>query len=105
MEVVFWQEDENGKQMWINEDFEVKLSNANAKKRFELYGDYEMLIDIVSPFEENESIPVHFKYDGKKPMETMVAEYIKKKVHELKQDSLKEIKQWFEQQSKSYNFV
>jgi type I restriction enzyme M protein len=34
----------------------------------------------------------------------MVAEQIKKKVHELKQDSLKEIKQWFEQQLKSISY-
>lgn len=104
VEVVFWQEDENGKQMWINEDFEVKLSNTNAKKRFELYGDYEMLIDIVSPFEENECISIHFKYDGKKPMETMIAEQIKKKVDDLKQDSLKEIKSWFEEQKKAISY-
>jgi len=104
VEVVFWQEDENGKQMWINEDFDVKLSNANAKKRFELYGDYDMLIDIVSPFEEYECIRIHFKYDDKKPVETMVAEEIKKKVDKLKHDSLKEIKAWFELQSKSISF-
>ncbi|MDX8341560.1 class I SAM-dependent DNA methyltransferase [Draconibacterium sp. IB214405] len=104
VEVVFWQEDENGKQMWINEDFDVKLSNANAKKRFELYGDYEMLIDIESPFVENECISIQFKYDGKKPMETLVAEYLKKKVNELKQDTLKDIKKWFEQQSKSISY-
>ena len=104
VEVVFWQEDENGQQMWINEDFGVKLTNANAQKRFELYSSYDILIDIVSPFEENECISIQFKYDGKKPMETLVAEHLKKKVGELKQESIKEIKKWFDQLSKAISF-
>ncbi len=105
VEVVFWQEDENGKQMWIDEPFDVQLNNGNAKKRFDLYGDMTFTIDIVSPFEKEQIIKIEIPFDGKRALETLVAENLKKQVSELRDDSLNDIKAWFKLQiiSTSYN--
>lgn len=104
VEVVFWQEDENGKQMWITEAFDVQLNNGNAKKRFDLYGDMTFYINIFSPFTKGESIKLELPYDGKKAFETLVAEKLKNKVAQLKNKTINDIKKWFKQQDKEATF-
>ncbi len=76
VEVVFWQEDENGKQMWITEPFSVQLNNGNAKKKFDLYGNMTFYIRI----EATKPVEVEIPYDGSKAFETLVAEKLKAEV-------------------------
>lgn len=104
VEVVFWQEDENGKQMWITEPFDVQLNNGNANKRLELYGDMTFYLEIVSPFKEGETISLKVPFDGSKAFETMVADKLKKIVPQLKVNSANEIKAWFKTQQTTANF-
>jgi type I restriction enzyme M protein len=98
VEVVFWQEDENGQQMWITEELDVQLNNGNVKKRFELYGDMTFYITI------NEEIKLEVHYDGSKAFETLVAEKLKKGINEFKAKTLNEIKKWFKAQDKTADF-
>ncbi len=98
VEVVFWQEDENGKQMWITEPFDVQLNNGNAKKRCDLYGDMTFYITI------NENIKLEIAYDGAKPLETLVAETLKKQAKELKDKTINELKAWFKVQNTNAEF-
>lgn len=98
VEVVFWQEDENGKQMWITEPFDVQLNNGNAKKRCDLYGDMTFYITI------NENVKLEIAYDGSKPLETLVAETLKKQVKELKDKTINELKAWFKNQNTNADF-
>jgi type I restriction enzyme M protein len=86
VEVIFWQEDENGKQMWITEPFDVQLNNGNAKKRLDLFGDMTFYITI------NESIKLEIPYDGSKAFETLVAEKLKTEVADLKDKAINDIK-------------
>ncbi len=98
VEVVFWQEDENGKQMWITEPFDVQLNNGNAKKRLDLYGDMTFYLTI------NESIKLEIPYDGSKVFETLVAEKLKADVAELKDKTINDIKKWFKEQGRTAEF-
>lgn len=98
VEVVFWQEDENAKQMWITEPFDVQLNNGNAKKRCDLYGDMTFYITI------NENVKLEIAYDGSKPLETLVAETLKKQVKELKDKTINELKAWFKNQNTNADF-
>lgn len=98
VEVVFWQEDENGKQMWITEPFDVQLNNGNAKKRADLYGDMTFYITI------NDTVKLEIAYDGSKPLETLIAETLKKQVKELKDKSVNELKAWFKDQDVKADF-
>jgi type I restriction enzyme M protein len=98
VEVVFWQEDENGKQMWITEPFDVQLNNGNAKKRADLYGDMTFYITI------NENIKLEIPYDGSKPLETLAAEALKKQVKEIKDKTINELKAWFKEQDVMADF-
>lgn len=93
IDVVFWQEDENGTQMWIQEPFEVQLNNANVKKKFDLYGDFTFHIKM-----DELSFEVH--YDSSKAFETLVANKLKETKEELKDKTLNEIKKWFKEQDK-----
>jgi type I restriction enzyme M protein len=104
VEVVFWQEDEFGKPMWITEPFDVQLNNGNANKRFELYGDMTFFLNIVSPFKEGETISVEVEFDGTKAFETLVAEKLKKQVPQLKDKSVNDIKAWFKVQQTTADF-
>lgn len=104
VEVVFWQEDEHGQQMWITEPFDVQLNNGNVSKRFDLYGDMTFFLDIPSPFQESESIRSEVHFDGKKTFETLVAEKLKKQVPQLKERTTNEIKQWFKGRPVSATF-
>lgn len=100
IEVIFWQEDENGKQMWITEPFDVQLNNGNAKKRLDLYGDMTFYLKIGS----TEPVEVEIPYDGNKAFETLVAEKLKKQVPKLKEKTINEIKAWFKVQDKTAEF-
>lgn len=104
VEVVFWQEDENGEQMWITEAFDVQLNNGNANKRLELYGDMTFYLEVVSPFKEGEIIKIEVPFDGSKAFETLVAEKLKKQVPQLKDKTAKDIKAWFKAQETTATF-
>ena len=104
VEVVFWQEDENGEQMWITEPFDVQLNNSNANKRLELYGDMTFYLEITSPFKEDEIIKLEVLFDGSKAFETLVAEELKKQVPQLKDKAAKDIKAWFKAQETTATF-
>jgi type I restriction enzyme M protein len=100
VEVVFWQEDENGKQMWITEPFDVQLNNGNAKKRLDLYGDMTFYLKIGA----TEPVEVEIPYDGNKAFETLVAEKLKKQVPDFKEKTINDIKAWFKVQDKTAEF-
>lgn len=104
VEVIFWQEDENGKQMWITEPFDVQLNNSNAKKRLALYGDMTFYLEIASPFVEGETIKLEVPFDGSKAFETLVAEKLKKQMPQLKDKAAKDIKDWFKAQETTATF-
>ncbi len=90
VEVVFWQEDENGKQMWITEPFDVQFNQGNAKKRFELYGDMTFYIDIEhSSLSKKVTLEIH--YDGKKTLELLLGNAIQENKKSLKDLSATEI--------------
>lgn len=102
VEVVFWQEDENGEQMWITEPFDVQLNNSNAKKRLHLYGDMTFYITVEQ--ENSKSIEMEIHYDGKTAFETLVAQKLEDKVSALKDEKLSEIKKWFKAQETKATF-
>jgi type I restriction enzyme M protein len=102
VEVVFWQEDEQGEPMWITESFTVQLNNSNAKKRFDLYGDMTFFITIKSEGESN--IQLEVKYDGEAAFETLVAQQLKEIVPALNEEKLRDIKKWFKTQDTEVTF-
>ncbi len=104
VEVVFWQEDENGEQMWVTEPFDVQINNGNANKRLALYGDMTFYLEIASPFKEGEIIKLEVPFDGSKAFETLVAEKLKKQVPQLKDKAAKDIKSWFKAQKTTATF-
>ena len=97
IDVMFWQEDENGTQMWIQEPFDVQLNNANVKKKFNLYGDFTFYIKIGD-------LSIEVYYDSSKAFETLVANTLKDKVDGLKDKTLNEIKKWFKEQDKEAEY-
>ncbi len=104
VKIVFWQEDENNEPMWIRESFDVQINNGNVKKRFELYGDFEIFMGIDSPFDEGGIISIEIKMDGSKPFETLVAHQLKETVSQLENVTLNEIKKWFKDQTKNAEY-
>jgi type I restriction enzyme M protein len=97
VKVTFWQEDENGEQMWITENWTKQINNANMKKEFDLYGDFTVKLKV------NElSFEIH--YDGETAFETLVANLLKEKVAELKNEKLNDIKKWFKNQEKTATY-
>jgi type I restriction enzyme M protein len=97
VKVVFWQEDENGEQMWIDEPFTTQLNNSNVKKAFEFYGDFTMDITV------NDQA-YHFVFDDEKPFDTLLAQAVKVREEDLKDSSLKEIKAWLKIQDIKANY-
>lgn len=97
VKVTFWQEDENGKQMWIDEAFTTQLGNTNVKKAFDLYGDFTMQVTV------NEHT-VDLTFDGETAFETLVANAVKPLVAELKDQKLNDIKKWLKVQDKSATY-
>jgi len=104
IKIVFWQEDENNKPMWINEAFETQLSGANVKNKFNFYGDFTLNLSIDSPFKTDEVIKHSLKIDGTKPFETLLAEQLKAQVAQLKDESINDIKKWFKTQEKTAEY-
>ncbi len=47
--VTFWQTDENDEPMMVTENFDVQLSNTNVKKKFDLYGDLDFTVKLITP--------------------------------------------------------
>lgn len=99
IEVIFWQEDENGNQMWIREPFDVKFNNGNAKKKLDLYGDMTFYISILPATEDDSQIDLEINFNNETPIETLIADKLKILVDELSNKSLKEIKSWFYRQT------
>lgn len=97
IDVVFWQEDENGNQMWIQEPFDVQLNNANVKKKFDLYGDFTFHIKVAD-------LSFEVYYDSSKAFETLVANKLKDELTELKDKPLNEVKKWFKEQDKQAEY-
>ncbi|WP_438965093.1 N-6 DNA methylase [Flavobacterium sp.] len=96
--VIFWQENEKGEQLWITEPFDVQLNNGNANKKLELYGDMTFYISIKSPFEVNNNIEIEVHFTGETAFETLVAQELKSKVVTLKDEKVNDIKSWFKKQ-------
>ncbi|WP_323589614.1 class I SAM-dependent DNA methyltransferase [Aliarcobacter butzleri] len=99
VDVVFWQEDENGNQMWIREPFDVQLNNGNINKRFDLYGDFTVYVDFKAPFEDGQDISIEIPFDKSKAFETQMANIIKENVSQLKNKTVNEIKKWVKEQT------
>jgi len=97
VKVTSWREDENGKQMWIDEPFTTQLNNTNVKKAFDLYGDFTMKVKI------NECV-IDLTFNGEAAFETLVANAIKPKVVELQNEKLNDIKKWLKSQNKSATY-
>jgi len=97
IKVTFWQEDENGKQMWVEEKFTTQLNNSNVKKAFDLYGDFTLQVSV-------NDVVISLTYDGEIAFETLVANAIKSKVIELKNEKLNDIKKWLKSQKKSATY-
>jgi type I restriction enzyme M protein len=97
VKVTFWQEDENGEQMWITEDWTKQINNGNMKKEFDLYGDFTVNLKV-----NEQEFEIH--YDGETAFETLVANLLKEKVAELKDQKLNDIKKWFKDQEKTATY-
>ncbi len=92
VKVLFWQTDENEKPMWITEPFSVQLSNGNVKKKFYLFGDFEMTVTVKA--DKGKEYTVKFKFDGKQTFETLVKKKLAKTNKTLKNLTAKEFTAW-----------
>lgn len=92
VKVLFWQTDEDEKPMWIDEPFSVQLNNSNVKKKFDLYGDFDMTISVKT--EEDIQYQVNIKFDGEQTFETLLKAELGKKDQRLKGFSAKEFSTW-----------
>lgn len=92
VDVVFWQEDENGQPMSYTEDFPVKLNNANVKKKFDLYGELDFELNFHA--EDGSQVEIELTYNGKKAFETLLVEKLKKQEPAFKSKDTKSIKSW-----------
>ena len=97
VKVSFWQEDENGEPMWISEDFTKQINNANMKKEFDLYGDFTVNLKV-------NDLDFEIHYNGETAFETVVANLLKEKITELKDEKLNDIKKWFKNQEKTATY-
>lgn len=101
VEVIFWQEDEHGTQLWITEPFDVQLNNSNVKKRFELYGDFTVHVTV----EENgKDLTIDIPYDGTEPFENLMAAALKKQLTRFKKHKAMDIKKAFKYMDKSTTY-
>ncbi|MEX0610388.1 MAG: N-6 DNA methylase [Balneolaceae bacterium] len=79
--VVFWQEDEHGKQEWIEEEFGVKLNSQNVTKKFDLYGDFKLSITLKKDGKQHD-FEIH--YTGKEKFDPIFRKLLKETFPELK---------------------
>ncbi len=92
VKVLFWQTDENEKPMWIDEPFTVQLNNNNVKKKFDLYGDFEMTVTVKE--HKGKEHQIKFKYDGKSAFETLIKKELSKNNNDLKDLAAREFTFW-----------
>ena len=98
VKIVYWQADEQDQPMWIREPLPSQLNNANISKQLAFYGDFSLYIAIQSPFEAEGVISIELQIDGAKAFETLLAEYIKTHISQLKDSTLNDIKKWLKAQ-------
>ncbi len=98
VKVLFWQTDEHEKPMWIDEPFNVQLTNSNVKKKFDLYGDFEITITVTTTRSATSggsaSRVVKFKFDGENTFETLVKKELSKTGKTLKDLATREFTAW-----------
>ncbi len=92
VKVLFWQTDENEKPMWIDEPFTVQLNNSNVKKKFDLYGDFEMTITVKEPNGKEQQLK--FKFDGENTFDTLVKKQLSINNKTLKDLAAREFTAW-----------
>ncbi len=96
--VTFWQTDENDKPMMITEDFDVQLSNSNIKKKYDIYGDLDFAVTLISPDGKKREYPIHIG-SGSKSFENQLSDSAKADFPELEEHKtaakiFKAIKDW-----------
>ena len=84
--------DENENPMWIDEPFTVQLNNSNVKKKFDLYGDFEMTVIVKEP--KGKEHKMKFKFDGENTFETHVKKELSKSDKTLKDIAAREFNAW-----------
>ncbi|MDZ7690745.1 MAG: N-6 DNA methylase [Balneolaceae bacterium] len=94
VKVVFWQEDENEEQMWVTEDLDVKLSTQNIKKRFELYGDLRVHVDLETPENDFHHFDIH--YEGSKGFGPVFRDLIQETFEHLEDVKVSVVKDWLD---------
>jgi type I restriction enzyme M protein len=92
VKVLFWQTDENEKPMWIEEPFTVQLNNSNVKKKFDLFGNFEMAVTVREP--KGKEYKLKFKFDGESSFETLVKTELAKSNKTFKNLAAKEFGAW-----------
>ena len=95
VKIVFWQKDENGESMYVDESFDVGLTNGNVKKKWDLYGDMEFTLSIST--KENEEFNVELVYDNSKSFEVLLMDILRAKKSELKEMDDKELKKYLKE--------
>jgi len=102
LKVVFWQTDENDNPMWITEPFSVQLNNSNVKKKFDLYGDFEMIVKVKVPNGKEHTLK--FTFTGENTFETILKKEFAKGDKEIKEYSAKEFSSWLKKCEISSNY-
>ncbi|MEI8047352.1 MAG: N-6 DNA methylase [Bacteroidota bacterium] len=90
--VVFWQTDENDNPMWISEAFSNQLNNSNVKKKFDLFGDFEMSVNITS--QNKELYHAKININGESTFETCLKKELIKNNKSLKSLDAREFSIW-----------
>ena len=99
--VVYWQENEDGEQEWIEEEFDVQLNSQNVKKRFELYGDFKMFITMQNE-DERHDFEIH--YTGEKGFNPVFRDLLKEKFPQLEGKKVSEINKFLDRYELSATF-
>ncbi len=92
VKVLFWQTDENDEPMWTREDFPVQLNNSNVTKKFDLYGDFDMDVTVITPADE--TLQLSFSYNNELKFDPLVKKHLLEKVPALVELSANEYKTW-----------
>jgi type I restriction enzyme M protein len=92
VKVLFWQTDENEQPMWIDEPFNVQLNNSNVKKKFDLYGDFDMAVTVTD--NDNKVYATKFHFDGMHTFETLLKTALAKSNVPLSDLSAREFSTW-----------
>jgi type I restriction enzyme M protein len=92
VKVLFWQTDENDEPLWIREDFPVQLNNSNVTKKFDLYGDFDMDVTVLTPADE--TLQLSFPYNNEVKFDALVKKHLLEKVPALVELAANEYKTW-----------